>query len=410
MSGKLKKIVLFYLTLLFLLFVPAAAIVPAVAIVPAAAIVPADSATPSSEEDEAGKTDAVTLIAVAENVIVYIPFRSVIEQLGGIIGYDKSSGSILVVTPNEMKVSHVLGTKSMIINGIPKSFALPSLVENGVAYLPITTLNVILGGSISFDPATNKISIEDTFDNNSGVLQELLKCKDLDHYLPQNLFKYMDYIKNHPDISFDIAAAYVNTRVDASFYSAIQTIKEPESILALCTKNYILPESYIPADLVYLPGTYQMLRKEAADHYTEMRKAARSESIYFSVYSAYRSYSTQKGLYNRYVQMDGTDGADDYSARPGHSEHQAGLAIDITDGGNEDEFYLTKEYRWMTTNAYKYGYILRYPEGYTDITGYMFESWHWRYIGVDAAKIMHDEKITTYEEYCGKYLMNKTLA
>lgn len=132
-----------------------------------------------------------------------------------------------------------------------------------------------------------------------------------------------------------------------------------------------------------------------------MCKDALKENIKLYGGSGYRSYSTQSGLYNHYVKEDGKANADTYSARPGHSEHQTGLAIDIvtSKGGFVYENY--QEYKWLIKNSYKYGFILRYPKGKENITGYMYEPWHYRYLGTDIATEIHNLNIT-YEEYVAK--------
>ena len=134
-----------------------------------------------------------------------------------------------------------------------------------------------------------------------------------------------------------------------------------------------------------------------------MCKEAEKEGIYLKAGSTYRSYSYQLNLYNNYVKRDGKNEADTYSARAGFSEHQTGLAIDIM---NNKELYIDendtkKEYEWLKNNSYKYGYILRYPQGKEHITGYMFEDWHFRYFGENISTELYNNKLT-YEEYLAK--------
>lgn len=135
-----------------------------------------------------------------------------------------------------------------------------------------------------------------------------------------------------------------------------------------------------------------------------MVAAAKSQGVTLSILSAYRSYSYQSTLYNNYVKRDGKAAADRYSARPGHSEHQTGLAFDFggttTKHNFESSYADTKEGKWLAANAQKYGFILRYPKGKEHITGYMFEPWHFRYVGSgEAPKIKSTGK--TLEEYLG---------
>jgi len=115
--------------------------------------------------------------------------------------------------------------------------------------------------------------------------------------------------------------------------------------------------------------------------------------------SGYRSYATQTSVYNNYVSQYGQASADTFSARPGYSEHQSGLAIDFSP--IDVSFASTAQFTWLTHNAYRYGFVLRYPEGKTYITGYTYEPWHWRYVGVTTATDMHNRGIPTLEDYYG---------
>lgn len=164
------------------------------------------------------------------------------------------------------------------------------------------------------------------------------------------------------------------------------------------------PLDYTPTDLVTVANN-QQLRSEAAASLALMRDGASRDSVALNPQSGYRSYTTQKSLYDSYVKQDGQEKADRYSARPGHSEHQTGLVIDFSP--IEDSFATTATYSWLIANAYKYGWVLRYPSDKEAVTGYMYEPWHWRYVGVTAAADMRSKSKTTLEEYYnipgGKY-------
>ncbi len=164
----------------------------------------------------------------------------------------------------------------------------------------------------------------------------------------------------------------------------------------IANKTYSLPSTYNPG----LDGT-------TSSKFNEMAAAAKSEKgFYLYIASGFRSYSTQKNLYNRYVNRDGKKAADTYSARPGHSEHQTGLGIDICDRNVgaciNSYFNNTDQALWLKDNAYRWGFILRYPEGKTGETGYKWESWHFRYVGVDlATKLYNGGNWITLENYFG---------
>lgn len=140
---------------------------------------------------------------------------------------------------------------------------------------------------------------------------------------------------------------------------------------------------------------------EALNAVKRMKKDAKKEGITLNVFSDFRTYKYQVNLYNRYVREDGKEKADTYSARPGYSEHQTGLTFDI--GGKNPKYYTSKklgqmkEGIWMAKNSYKYGLILRYPKKKEGVTGYDYEPWHFRYVGVDLAKKVKDSGLTLDE-------------
>ncbi len=140
------------------------------------------------------------------------------------------------------------------------------------------------------------------------------------------------------------------------------------------------------------------LRKEAARALKNLFEAAYNEKGYELIArSGYRSYDTQVMLYDRYVKEDGVEAADTYSARPGHSEHQTGLTIDITSdsvhGGLTETFGETDEGKWVAENAHRFGFIIRYPENRVDETGYQYEPWHLRYVGTEAATSIYNDQL-----------------
>lgn len=136
------------------------------------------------------------------------------------------------------------------------------------------------------------------------------------------------------------------------------------------------------------------------DAFYSMQKSASNQGINLSIISGYRSYNTQYTLYNRYVSKDGKAEADTYSARAGHSEHQTGLAADIN--SLKKSWINTEEGQWLNNNCYKFGFIIRYPEGKESITGYMYEPWHIRYVGVDIATDLYNNgNWISLEEYLG---------
>jgi D-alanyl-D-alanine carboxypeptidase len=163
--------------------------------------------------------------------------------------------------------------------------------------------------------------------------------------------------------------------------------------ILIVNKEHALPSSYNPGE-----------NPEAQKALHQLLDDAQKDGINLYKISGYRSYPTQVKLYDSYAKRDGKKAADKYSARPGYSEHQTGLTFDLG-GKNSDKnlyasFGKTKEGQWIANNAYKYGFIVRYPKGKEKITGYQYEPWHIRYLGKDKATKVHKSG-KTLEEYVG---------
>ena len=238
----------------------------------------------------------------------------------------------------------------------------------------------------------------------SGLLANLVKEK---YYINANVARYLDYGNSH-DVNSKKIISIVNSKADLEFYSESYDSNLNDNNLILVNKFYHLKEDYVPNDLVTLSGQYNKgannkMRKDAALAFMEMVDAAKLDNIILYNMSAYRDYNYQVNLYNKYIQRDGKEAADKYSARPGYSEHQSGLCSDLNN--ISDSFDGTDEAIWLKNNAYKYGFILRFPKDKEDITGYKYEPWHYRYVGKDAAKIIYEDDITL-EEYYAYYIEN----
>ena len=238
-------------------------------------------------------------------------------------------------------------------------------------------------------------------------IDNLVKLISLDYYKDEYLSRYLKYMNSNTNLSVENIVTYVNAGLDNPFYTNTIDVKDPDDIAMIVNKYYKLSNKYVPKDLEVINSKYQWagrsnrLRKEARIAFEEMCAAAAKENIYIYAGSGYRSFNYQSGLYNAYVKRDGFKAAETYSARPGFSEHQTGLAMDVT---NKREFIgkNSREYPWLINNSYKYGFILRYPEGMDSITGYKYEEWHYRYVGKELAKKVYDSKLT-YDEYVARY-------
>ncbi len=181
--------------------------------------------------------------------------------------------------------------------------------------------------------------------------------------------------------------------------------------LILVNKENGLPSDYVPDDLELLSLKYanenKYLRKEAKYYYEKLSNDALLLGYKIIVVSAYRDYNYQYELHNEYVKNKGIEYALLCSARPGYSEHQTGLAIDVMGSNNDyDLFEDSIEFEWMRDNAHKFGFILRYPKGKEHITGYSYEPWHYRYVGIEVATKIYELNIT-YEEYYAYFIEKK---
>jgi len=211
--------------------------------------------------------------------------------------------------------------------------------------------------------------------------------------------RYEAFAAESPWLAFEDVVWMVNVDLDKPPYEEVSDAADPLDKYALVNKHFALPADFSPPDLV--PIGKSMMREQAASAMNEMIAAASKEGHYLWVQSGYRSYDLQASLYNQYSARDGSEAADTYSARPGHSEHQLGLAADFNT--ITSAFGDTPEGIWAAENCWKYGFIVRYTLENTDITLYKPEPWHMRYVGRDAAGAMLDRGIISFEEYWVKY-------
>ena len=228
------------------------------------------------------------------------------------------------------------------------------------------------------------------------------------YFILDNLDRYMSYdIEDTSKI-----VTNVNCNLDKEAYTDEVKTDVSDGYLMIVNKDYKLAEDYHYGELVTVDKKYSVnnndkLEKNTYEAFKKLVDAAEKENLHIRSKSAYRSYNTQKNLYDNYKKTNGLEWAEKWSAHPGNSEHQTGLALDVCskDTYTIQKFSSTKEFLWMKDNSYKYGFILRYPEGKEYITGYNYEAWHYRYVGKEVAKYIHDNNIT-FEEYWA-YFVNK---
>lgn len=222
--------------------------------------------------------------------------------------------------------------------------------------------------------------------------------------------EYLRYHKLHKHCNWIEAITYVNIGLLEEFYSNITLISNPDNPLVLVNKYRQLPSEYTPCDLEPIDVRFNpqglLLRRDARIAFEDMCSGAAKEGLHLEAISTFRSFSYQNKVYlkNKLPDMNMEDyqrERDKVSARAGHSEHQTGLAVDIND--LEQTFENTPEGRWLADHAHWYGFILRYPKGRERITGYDYEPWHFRYLGKELAKAVHQSNLT-YDEYYIRYL------
>lgn len=253
--------------------------------------------------------------------------------------------------------------------------------------------------------------------------KNIINYISLNYFKEENLDRYIkyDFIDTNSvydttilkeKYNYEDTVTFVNAYLDKDYYSNdIPLSKDEASKLdVIVNKYYKLDKDYEPEDLTVINSKFasgtQKLRKEAAGKFEEMASDMLKENLKIYAGSTYRSYSYQEGLYNRYVKKDGFKEAETYSARAGYSEHQLGLAVDIVNGKWNYLSEGDKEYTWLINNSYKYGFILRYPHESEYITGYVFEDWHFRYLGIDLATKVHESKLT-YDEYIARGMLKE---
>lgn len=249
--------------------------------------------------------------------------------------------------------------------------------------------------------------------NEEDVL-EFLKLdyqEGIDNYLQFDFFKlsnYQEYIdyKKENNIDYENIVVDVNIGLNKNYYEDANTISDFSTTM-LVNKYNGLDEYFIPSDLVSVDKEYaidskQKANREMYEAFIKMSDDCKKETGYKVIFrSGYRDYKSQEDTYNLYLKTYGKKYAEVYAAHAGFSEHQTGLAVDIK-AESSNTFAGTKESNWLSKNAHKYGFILRYKKETEDITGYKYESWHYRYVGSIAEKVY--ESNMTYDEYYIRFL------
>lgn len=258
------------------------------------------------------------------------------------------------------------------------------------------------------DKLNNENEIYFVNNEKNDYVLDIIKEK---YFLEKYLYEYLDYKKENKKTSNTDVVAIVNVRANKEWYDP-KTVRETDlskGNLILVNKFNYLKNDYEPSDITSLDLSYSYdnnrVSKETSDAYLEMAKAAKKDNISLMANSSFRTYDRQEAVYKEFYYSKGVSYADKYAARAGYSEHQTGLAIDIFTSGRSttSDFDTSDAFKWLQTNAHKYGFILRYPKDKEYLTGYNYESWHYRYLGVETATKVYESGLT-YDEYYAYYL------
>lgn len=233
----------------------------------------------------------------------------------------------------------------------------------------------------------------------------------LDYFKMELLDRYLSYHEKNPSLALEKVIIYVNIGLDQPYYTNTKESPYLNQNYLLSNKYLSMPSDYVPNDLETISSNCSRsgmrLVSEAREQFEKLCSDAKNDGYTIRAMSSYRSYDYQVDLYNRYVEQDGKEAADTYSARPGFSEHQTGLVVDVDNNKlSYTQFEDTDEYDWMMEHAHEYGFIERYPMGKEDITGYSYESWHYRYVGREIATYIKEHNIT-FDEYYVQFIEGK---
>jgi len=234
------------------------------------------------------------------------------------------------------------------------------------------------------------------------------------YFLEKNSSRYEAYQQANPGIPYENVIAYVNVGLDFGPYSDIKDALDLAEVTVLINKTFAMPSTWTISDMVDI-GTGHLMRAEAAEQMKLMMAAMTGDGLgRLYITSTHRFYQSQVTMFNNALNTWGREVAEKDWARPGHSEHHTGLSVDMLHKPYETNmqsarFQESDIYAWLIQEAHNYGFILRYPEAYQDIHGYIFEPWHWRYVGVDVACAMHEMEIVLYEDFYGRYITSDVL-
>ena len=356
------------------------------------------------------KTTVIDDGAISIDGTLYLPLAEISEAMGAVVfENDEENVGYYIILRNGDVIKHSAWTFFYEMNGTVKYNPTISLNDgiHGIL-VPHTMIEGMFGVMLSYENDVIHISADMISNYYTDIISRILyNCTNNDFY-PENFTRYYTYACYNPWLDASDVIKNVNIGLDKKYFDDAVIISDTSSTNMLVNKLNRLPQNFTPENLVPVYSMYtkdsgrkHYLNSEAYTKYVEMYDAAAKEGLYLKIVSSYRTEDYQRGLYNSYLKNNGFAHAEKYSARPGYSEHQTGLAVDIN--SLYVSFENSKEYKWLKEHAHEYGFIERYQKGKEYITGYAYEPWHYRYVGIDAAKIIHEQNIT-FEEYYAKYV------
>lgn len=233
--------------------------------------------------------------------------------------------------------------------------------------------------------------------------KNIVKFMNEKYFIYKNLSKYLEYKKDNKLESYTNIVTIINTEANIDWFDNTKETDISKKELILVNRLYGLSKDYEPDDIIDVPSQYAYtgvkISNSIMDNIVALIDAASDEGYTFVLADGYRSYSEQESIFERYKNAYGYSEADRIAARAGHSEYQTGISFTIVPLYKEyDKPKESLEYKWLSDNAYRYGFIFRFPEDKTDITGFEASTWRLRYVGSEAANIIKSENIC-FEEY-----------
>ena len=394
-----------------------------------------------------------------------VPFRKIFESMGTIVYYNNTDNMILGLTKTGDILTHKIGSNKASLNGVEKTYDTTSTVQNGRTLVPVRMISELIGANVDWDDKTKTVDINKKEESVDAARKEIMDHVFDINFNPKDVNRYVDYKKKNPNLSTEQVIIDVNMDMDREFvlytedywkpfmgfkhYSSKledrEEVQNPNDILVVVNNFNTISDDYEPNDLVnktpesiaHNDDNDSYLRKEASDYSDIMAKDIEATPEYqnFKFWPRDGYASVRKAnelLFNyRSFGQSGFEGKNEldqngiekfaysFYDEPEMSDLRTGLSFEM--GVNNNELLIEYKnqnfningynnvgtfgsftYKWLEENSYKYGFVERYPLGKKNITKKEYKPWHYRYVGIEAAKVIHDEGLCL-EEYVAKY-------